>query len=51
MIGQVNHIAIAVPDLDVAARRYREVLGAKVSEPQSLPEHGVRVVFVEAGNT
>ncbi|RDE08723.1 methylmalonyl-CoA epimerase [Pelagibacterium lacus] len=51
MIGRVNHIAIAVPDLERAARRYRDVLGARVSAVQELPEHGVRVVFVEAGNT
>ncbi|MAN76656.1 methylmalonyl-CoA epimerase [Pelagibacterium flavum] len=51
MIGRVNHIAIAVPDLEAAARRYREMLGASVSGVQELPEHGVRVVFVETGNT
>ncbi|SDG50662.1 methylmalonyl-CoA epimerase [Pelagibacterium luteolum] len=51
MIGRVNHIAIAVPDLAAAAGRYRDLLGARVSAPQSLPEHGVRVVFVEADNT
>ena len=51
MIGRVNHIAIAVPDLNRAAQRYRELLGARVSAPQSLPAHGVRVVFVDTGNT
>lgn len=51
MIGRVNHIAIAVPDLDRAAKCYRELLGAQVSTPQTLPEHGVRVVFVDTGNT
>ncbi len=51
MIGRLNHVAIAVPDLEVAATRYRDALGADVSDPQSLPEHGVRVVFVELGNT
>jgi methylmalonyl-CoA/ethylmalonyl-CoA epimerase len=51
MIGRVNHIAIAVPDLENAARRYREMLGASVSGVQELPEHGVRVVFIETGNT
>jgi methylmalonyl-CoA/ethylmalonyl-CoA epimerase len=51
MIGRVNHIAIAVPDLDAAVRRYREMLGANVSDAQELAEHGVRVVFVDAGNT
>ncbi|WP_332717724.1 methylmalonyl-CoA epimerase [Pelagibacterium mangrovi] len=51
MIGRVNHIAIAVPDLERAAARYRDLLGARVSEPQVLAEHGVRVVFVDTGNT
>ncbi|AEQ52220.1 methylmalonyl-CoA epimerase [Pelagibacterium halotolerans] len=51
MIGRVNHIAIAVPDLEAAARRYRELLGASVSGVQELPDHGVRVVFVDVGNT
>ena len=51
MIGRLNHIAIAVPDLKAAADRYRDVLGAKVSEPRDLPGHGVTVVFVELPNT
>ncbi|MBB3310762.1 methylmalonyl-CoA/ethylmalonyl-CoA epimerase [Rhizobium sp. BK196] len=51
MIGRVNHIAIAVPDLTAAAASYRDTLGAAVSEPQALPEHGVMVVFVELPNT
>ncbi len=50
MFGKLNHVAIAVPDLDAAVARYR-ALGAQVSEPQSLPEHGVTVVFIEADNT
>jgi methylmalonyl-CoA/ethylmalonyl-CoA epimerase len=51
MIGRVNHIAIAVPDLAAAAARYRDLLGAEVGPPQRLPEHGVTVVFVDTGNT
>lgn len=51
MIGRLNHVAIAVPDLEAASRQYRSVLGAKVTAPQSLPEHGVCVVFVELPNT
>lgn len=51
MLGRVNHIALAVPDLAVAAERYRTSLGASVSEPQTLPEHGVTVVFVQFANT
>ena len=51
MLGRLNHVAIAVPDLESAARKYRNVLGATVSEPQALPEHGVTVVFVELENT
>ncbi|WP_424982685.1 methylmalonyl-CoA epimerase [Maritalea sp. S77] len=51
MIGNLNHIAIAVPDLDAATAKYRDQLGAAVSEPQELPEHGVTVVFVKLPNT
>ncbi len=51
MLGRLNHVAIAVPDLETAAARYQETLGAAVSEPQELPEHGVKVVFVELPNT
>jgi methylmalonyl-CoA/ethylmalonyl-CoA epimerase len=51
MIGRFNHAAIAVPDLEAAIKTYRDVLGAKVSESQDLPEHGVTVVFVELPNT
>jgi methylmalonyl-CoA/ethylmalonyl-CoA epimerase len=51
MIGRLNHIAIAVPNLEAATGLYRDTLGAKVSAPQALPEHGVTVVFVELPNT
>ena len=51
MLGRVNHIAIAVPDLAQATATYRDLLNARVSQPQALPEHGVTVVFVELENT
>lgn len=51
MLGRINHIALAVPDLAVAVARYRDSLGATVSEPQALPEHGVTVVFVTFENS
>jgi methylmalonyl-CoA/ethylmalonyl-CoA epimerase len=51
MLGRVNHIAIAVPDLAAAVASYRDTLGAAVSQPQALPAHGVTVVFVELPNT
>ena len=51
MIGRLNHIAIAVPDLAAAAALYRDTLGAKVSDPIELPEHGVTTVFVELDNS
>ena len=51
MIGRLNHVAIAVPDLDRAAALYRDQLGAKVSAPVPEPKHGVTVVFVELANT
>ncbi|MDH3315616.1 MAG: methylmalonyl-CoA epimerase [Gammaproteobacteria bacterium] len=50
MIGRLNHVAIVVPDLNAAARRYRDDLGAKVSDPIDLPPHGVTTVFVELPN-
>lgn len=51
MIGWLNHVAIVVPDLAAAGALYRDVLGASVSAPQPLPEHGVTVVFVALPNT
>lgn len=51
MIGRLNHVAIVVPDLAAGAAVYRDTLGAKVSAVQTLPEHGVHVVFVELPNT
>ena len=51
MIGRLNHVAIATADLAKSSRLYRESLGAHVSEPTAMPEHGVTVVFVEAANT
>ena len=51
VIGRLNHVAIAVPDLEAAAALYRGVLGAEVSPPSDLPNHGVRVVFVDLSNT
>ena len=51
MIGRLNHVAIAVPDLAAAAATYRGQLGASVSAPLDQPDHGVRVVFIELPNT
>lgn len=51
MIGRLNHVAIAVPDLEAGISLYRDTLGARVSRRQALPEHGVTVVFVELPNT
>ena len=51
MIGRLNHVAIAVPDLAAAGAMYRDALGATVTEPQDLPAHGVTVVFVELDNS
>ena len=51
MIGRLNHVAIAVPDLAAAARLYGETLGARLSPPLAQPEHGVTVIFVELPNT
>ena len=51
MIGRLNHVAIAVPNLEAATASYRDVLGAKVSKPLPQPDHGVTVVFIELPNT
>lgn len=51
MIGRLNHVAIAVPDLEAASAQYRDTLGARVGAPQDEPDHGVRVVFIELPNT
>jgi len=51
MIGKLNHVAIVVPDLLAASARYRDMLGASVSDPVDLPEHGVTTVFVQLPNT
>ena len=51
MIGRLNHVAIAVPDLEAAADQYRHALGAKVGPPQPEPAHGVTVIFIDLPNT
>jgi methylmalonyl-CoA/ethylmalonyl-CoA epimerase len=51
MIGRLNHVAIAVPDLEAGAALYRDTLGATVTPPTPQPEHGVSVVFIELPNT
>ncbi len=51
MIGRLNHVAIAVPDLEAATAQYRDTLGARVNPPQDEPDHGVTVVFIELPNT
>jgi methylmalonyl-CoA/ethylmalonyl-CoA epimerase len=51
MIGRLNHVAIAVPDLAAAAEQYRHALGAVVGPPQPEPDHGVTVIFIELPNT
>ncbi|MCL4187972.1 MAG: methylmalonyl-CoA epimerase [Rhodobacteraceae bacterium] len=51
MIGRLNHVAIAVPDLEAAAAQYRGILGARVGAPRPEPAHGVTVVFIDLPNT
>ena len=50
-IGRLNHVAIAVPDIMIASDMWHKALGANVSKPQTLPEHGVKVVFIDSPNT
>ena len=51
MIGKLNHVAIAVPSVSDASNQYKNILGAKVSKPIDLPDHGVKTVFIELDNT
>ena len=51
MIGKLNHVAIAVPDLEAASNLYSTIMGAEVSEPVALEEHGVTTVFIDLPNT
>jgi methylmalonyl-CoA/ethylmalonyl-CoA epimerase len=51
MLGKLNHIAIAVPDIKEAADQYKNIFGAKVSSPVEQPDHGVTTVFIDLGNT
>ncbi len=51
MIGRLNHVAIAVPDAEAAAAKYRDMLGATVTAAEEQPDHGVITVFVELPNT
>lgn len=51
MIGRLNHIAIAVPNLEAASKVYRDLLVSDVSEPVNLPKHGIKLVFVTLSNT
>lgn len=51
MLDKVNHIAIAVPDMDAAKRQWGQKLGVKMSEPLPQPDHGVTVIFIEMGDT
>lgn len=51
MLDRLNHVAIAVPDLQRATEQYRTTLGATVSDPMEITEHGVTVVFIELPNT
>ena len=50
MIGRLNHLAIVVPNLKSASKIYKDILGASVSIPTALPDHGVTVVFVQLPN-
>lgn len=51
MIGRLNHVALVVDDLEAACRQWQDMLGATLSAPQPLPEHGVTVVFIDLPNT
>ena len=51
MLTRLNHVAIVVPDLEEAKKKYKDILNANVSDISNYAEHGVSVVFVDIGNT
>ena len=51
MLDKVNHIAIAVPDMEQAKQEWGQKLGVNMSDPLPQPEHGVTVIFIELGGT
>ena len=51
MIGRLNHVAVAVPEIRESINTYKNILGVSVSEPIEQKEHGVSVSFVELSNT
>ncbi len=51
MIGRLNHVAIAVPDIEAAASTYKNSLGAILSAKEEQPDHGVSTIFIELPNT
>jgi methylmalonyl-CoA/ethylmalonyl-CoA epimerase len=51
MLGRLNHVAIAVPDIKAATAVYRDTLGATVTDAVAQPDHGVTTVFIELPNT
>ena len=51
MLGRLNHVAIAVPDIGAARALYANTLGAQVSDIEDQPDHGVQTVFIELPNT
>jgi methylmalonyl-CoA/ethylmalonyl-CoA epimerase len=51
MLDKINHIAIAVPDMEQAKQEWGQKLGVNMSDPLPQPEHGVTVIFIELGGT
>src|ERR1700759_2267070 len=51
MIGKLNHVGVATPNLEDAVRLYRDVLGATdITPKRTMAEQGVSFQFVNLGN-
>ncbi len=50
-LGKLGHIGIAVTDLEEAKKLYSEVLGFTLTAEKEMPERGLKVAFLETGNT
>ena len=51
-IGPLNHVGVAVPDIEAAMETYRTLYGATdITDPFDMPAQGVKVCFVNLPNS
>ena len=51
MLSAIDHIGIAVDDLDAAAQLYRDSLGMQLVHRETISEQGVEAVLLDVGDS